>query len=60
MGVSLANPVLDYSILLALTGYLSQVSRAVEEMSRRMLFNYPSDNRVDHCKNFRFLIDEIP
>lgn len=60
LGVSLANPVLDYSNLLALTGYLTQDSRAVEEMYRRMLFNYLSDNRDDHCKNFSFLIDEIP
>ncbi len=58
LGVSLSNPVLDYSNLLALTGYLTQDSAAVEEMYRRMLFNYLTDNKDDHCKNFSFLVED--
>ncbi|MBQ9678628.1 MAG: type II toxin-antitoxin system HipA family toxin [Prevotella sp.] len=54
--VSLSNPVLDYSNLLALTGYLTQDARAVEEMYRRMVFNYLTDNKDDHCKNFSFMV----
>ena len=53
--VSLSSPVLDYSNLLALTGYLTQDVKDVEEMYRRMVFNYFSDNKDDHCKNFSFL-----
>ncbi len=54
--ISLSNPILDYSNLLALTGYLTQSSSDVEEMYRRMIFNYLTDNKDDHCKNFSFLI----
>ena len=54
--ISLANPVLDYRNLLALTGYLTQDEHDVEEMYRRMIFNYLTDNKDDHCKNFSFLI----
>jgi serine/threonine-protein kinase HipA len=54
--VSLSNPVLDYSNLLALTGYLTQSSKDVEEMYRRMVFNYLTDNKDDHCKNFSFIV----
>ena len=54
--VSLSNPVLDYSNLLALTGYLTQSSADVEEMYRRMVFNYLTDNKDDHCKNFSFVV----
>lgn len=54
--VSLAEPVLDYSNLLALTGYLTQNSEDVEEMFRRMVFNYLTDNKDDHCKNFSFMV----
>ena len=54
--VSLSSPVLDYSNLLALTGYLTQDVKDVEEMYRRMVFNYLSDNKDDHCKNFSFLV----
>lgn len=54
--LSLYNPVLDYGNLLALTGYLTQNARAVEEMYRRMVFNYLTDNKDDHCKNFSFLV----
>lgn len=52
--MSLSNPVLDYINLLALTGYLTQNPRDVEEMFRRMVFNYLSGNKDDHCKNFSF------
>lgn len=54
--LSLLNPVLDYVNLLALTGYLTQSADDVEEMFRRMVFNYITDNKDDHCKNFSFLI----
>lgn len=56
LSVSLSNPVLDYVNLLALTGYLTQSSDDVEEMYRRMVFNYLTENKDDHCKNFSFLI----
>ncbi len=56
LSLSLSQPFLDYSNLLALTGYLTQDSRQVEEMYRRMLFNYFTDNKDDHCKNFSFLV----
>lgn len=54
--LSLSNPVLDYSNLLSLTGYLTQDAKYVEEMYRRMVFNYLTDNKDDHCKNFSFLV----
>ena len=54
--ISLSNPVLDYSNLLALTGYLTQNPHDVEEMYRRMIFNYLTDNKDDHCKNFSFIV----
>ena len=54
--LSLSEPILDYSNLLALTGYLTQSTKYVEEMYRRMVFNYLTDNKDDHCKNFSFLI----
>ncbi len=55
LGISLRQPILDYSNLLALTGYLTQDRLAVEEMFRRMIFNYLIDNKDDHCKNFSFM-----
>ena len=54
--LSILNPVLDYTNLLALTGYLTQNQKYVEEMYRRMVFNYLTDNKDDHCKNFSFLV----
>lgn len=56
LGISLGNPVLDYSNLLALTGFLTQNESDVEEMFRRMVFNYLMDNKDDHCKNFSFKV----
>ena len=56
--LSLANPVLDYSNLLALTGYLTQNALEVEEIFRRMVFNYLTENKDDHCKNFSFYVCE--
>lgn len=56
LSVPLGNPVLDYTNLLALTGFLTQDSEAVIEMYRRMVFNYLTDNKDDHCKNFSFLV----
>lgn len=56
LALSLNEPVLDYSNLLALTGYITQNHAYVEEMFRRMIFNYLTDNKDDHCKNFSFLV----
>ncbi len=56
MGVSLREPFMDYSNLLALTGYITQSREDVEQMYRRMLFNYLTDNKDDHCKNFSFYV----
>lgn len=53
--ISLSNPVLDYGNLLALTGFLTQSREDVEEMFRRMVFNFLTDNKDDHCKNFSYL-----
>ena len=52
--LSLREPFLDYSNLLALTGYITQSRDDVEQMYRRMLFNYFTDNKDDHCKNFSY------
>ena len=43
--ISLSNPVLDYVNLLALTGYLTQNYKDVEQMYRRMVFNYIAENK---------------
>ncbi len=43
---------------MALTGYVTQNAKYVEEMYRRMVFNYLTDNKDDHCKNFSFLVKE--
>ena len=56
LGISLREPFMDYSNLLALTGYITQNSEDVEQMYRRMLFNYLTDNKDDHCKNFSFYV----
>lgn len=56
LGISLREPILDYSNLLALTGYLTQDADAVAEMFRRMVFNYLTDNKDDHAKNFSFIV----
>jgi len=54
--LSLREPFLDYSNLLALTGFITQSRADVEQMYRRMLFNYLTDNKDDHCKNFSFYV----
>lgn len=56
--LSLTMPYLDYTNLLALTGFLSQSAKEVEELFRRMVFNYLTDNKDDHCKNFSFMVAE--
>lgn len=56
LSVSLSTPILDYVNLLALTGYLTQRPKEVEEMYRRMVFNYLTENKDDHCKNFSFFV----
>ena len=56
LGLSLREPYLDYLNLLALTGYLTQESQDVEQMFRRMVFNYLIGNKDDHCKNFSFYV----
>lgn len=58
LNIPLSNPILDYSNLLALTSYLTQSPLEVEEMFRRMVFNYFTDNKDDHCKNFSFTIQK--
>ena len=54
--IPLSALVLDYSNLLTLTRFLTQNPKDVEEMYRRMVFNYLMDNKDDHCKNFSFLV----
>lgn len=49
------NQDVDYTNLLALTGYLTQDPLQVEEMFRRMVFNLVAVNKDDHAKNFSFL-----
>lgn len=56
LSISLSHPVLDYINLLALTGYLTQNYKDVEQMYRRMVFNYIAENKDDHCKNFSFIV----
>ncbi len=56
MCISLHEPFIDYSNLLALTGYITQSREDVEQMYRRMLYNYIIDNKDDHCKNFSFYV----
>lgn len=56
--ISISNPVLDYVNLLALTGYLTQNYKDVEQMYRRMVFNYIAENKDDHCKNFSFIVNK--
>ena len=56
MCVSLSEPFLDYSNLLALTGFITRSKEDVEQMYRRMMFNYLMDNKDDHCKNFSFYV----
>ena len=58
MCISLREPFMDYSNLLALTGYITQSLEDVEQMYRRMLFNYLTDNKDDHCKNFSFYVEK--
>lgn len=49
------NQNVDYTNLLALTGYLTQDPVQVEEMYRRMVFNLVCENKDDHAKNFSFI-----
>ena len=49
------NQDVDYTNLLALTGYLTQDPVQVEEMFRRMVVNLVVDNKDDHAKNFSFI-----
>lgn len=48
------NQNLDYTNLLALTGFLTKRPEQVEQMYRRMIFNIVADNKDDHAKNFSF------
>lgn len=54
---SISPPMLDYSNLLSLTGYLTQSRSQVEEMIRRMAFNVFAENKDDHGKNFSFICE---
>jgi len=49
------NQDVDYTNLLALTGYLTQDPVQVEEMFRRMVVNLVAINKDDHAKNFSFI-----
>ena len=49
------NQDIDYTNLLALTGYLTQDPVQVEEMYRRMVYNLVAINKDDHAKNFSFI-----
>lgn len=49
------NQDVDYTHLLALTGYLTQDPSQVEEMFRRMVVNIVAINKDDHAKNFTFI-----
>lgn len=60
LSLSLREPFMDYSNLLALTGYLTQSRKDVEQMYRLMLFNYLTDNKDDHCKNFSYYVVSDP
>lgn len=51
------NQDVDYTNLLALTGYLTQDPVQVEEMFRRMVMNLVAVNKDDHAKNFSFICD---
>lgn len=55
---SIHNPKMDYKTLLHLTGYLTQESKQVDEMFRRMVFNVLTENKDDHAKNFSFICRE--
>ena len=48
----------DYTNLLAMTGYLTQDPVQVEEMFRRMVMNLVAINKDDHAKNFSFIYDK--
>lgn len=48
----------DYTNLLALTGYLTQDPLQVEQMFRRMVMNFVCINKDDHANNFSFICDE--
>lgn len=52
------NQDVDYTNLLALTGYLTQDPVQVEEMFRRMVMNLIADNKDDHAKNFSFICED--
>ena len=56
--LSLTMPYLDYANLFALTGFLTQNAKEVEELFRRMVFNYLTNNKDDHCKNFSFTVSD--
>lgn len=54
----LRNQDVDYTNLLALTGYLTQDPVQVEEMFRRMVMNLVAINKDDHAKNFSFICND--
>ncbi len=58
MSVALSTPILDYRNLMALVAFLTHNKNDLEEMYRRMVFNYLVDNKDDHCKNFSFCVDD--
>ena len=54
---SIRQPMMDYRRLIRFTAYLTQDTSQVQEMFRRMIFNYEIGNNDDHAKNFSFIFD---
>ena len=52
---SINPPTTDYKVLLALTGFLTQDAKQVEQLFKRMVFNVLIENKDDHAKNFSFI-----
>jgi serine/threonine-protein kinase HipA len=50
-------PSIDYHGLLNATRYVTRRQADVEQMFRRMLFNFAAHNRDDHAKQHAFLMD---
>lgn len=49
-----------YTIAATAAAHAPQNREDVEQMYRRMLFNYLTDNKDDHCKNFSFYVVRDP
>jgi serine/threonine-protein kinase HipA len=56
-GINFSEISFDYSDLLRTTQDISRDHRQVVEAYRRMVFNYLSNNKDDHTKNFSFVMN---